>query len=151
MWVVVDCVLVKQSSEIPISKIHEATRPTVASSSSSVAASSGGGNLAAAAAAASGPVSRNPQFGSLWVGGILARKDQKLTFAAKSAEVQKGAEDMASSHKCTNQLAQQHSPYVLEHAHNLVDCYPWGEDAFTKAQAEYKSIFLSGISCLVCL
>jgi hypothetical protein len=26
-----------------------------------------------------------------------------------------------------------------------VDCYPWGEDAFTKAQAEYKSIFLSVI------
>ncbi|CAM6078188.1 unnamed protein product [Sphagnum tenellum] len=72
--------------------------------------------------------------------GILAGKDQKLTFAAKSAEVQKAAEDMASSHKCTNQLAQQHSPYVLEHAHNLVDCYPWGEDAFTKAQADFDSL-----------
>jgi hypothetical protein len=72
-------------------------RPTVASSS--VAGSRGGGNLAAAAA--SGSVSRNPQFGSLWVGGILARRDQKLAFAAKSAEVQKGAEDMALSHKYT--------------------------------------------------
>jgi hypothetical protein len=35
------------------------------------------------------------------VGGILARRDQKLAFAAKSAEVQKGAEDMALSYKYT--------------------------------------------------
>jgi hypothetical protein len=76
-------------------------RPTVASSSS-VAGSRGGGNLAGAGAgAASGSVSRNPQFGSLWLGGILARRDQKLAFAAKSAEVQKGAEDMTLSHKYT--------------------------------------------------
>ncbi len=78
-------------------------RPTVASYSS-VAGSRGAGNLAGAGAgagAASGSVSRNPQFGSLWVGGILARRDQKLAFAAKSAEVQKGAEDMALSHKYT--------------------------------------------------
>jgi hypothetical protein len=72
-------------------------RPTVASSSS-VAGSRRRGNLAAAA---SGSVSRNPQFCSLWVGGTLARRDQKLAFAAKSAEVQKGAEDMALSHKYT--------------------------------------------------
>ncbi|CAM6050757.1 unnamed protein product, partial [Sphagnum compactum] len=68
-----------------------------------VAGSRGGGNLAAAAASES--VSRNPQFGSLWVGEKEADKGHGLK----------------------------------------VDCYPWGEDAFTKAQAEYKSIFLSGV------
>jgi hypothetical protein len=57
--------------------------------------------------------------------------------------VQKGAEDMDSSHKYTNRLAHEHSPYLLQHSHNPVDWYPWGEDAFTKAQAEDKPIFLS--------
>jgi hypothetical protein len=116
-------------------------RPIVASSSS-VAGSRGGGNLAAAA---SGSVSRNLQFFSLWVGVILPGRDQKLAFSVKSGEVQKGAEDMESSHKYTNRLAHEHSPYLLQHAHNPVDWYPWGEDAFTKAQAEDKPIFLSGI------
>ncbi len=87
-----------------------------AAASSSVASISGSGNLAAA----SGSVSRNPQFFSLWVGVILPRRDQKLAFSVKSGEVQKGAEDMDSSHKYTNRLAHEHSPYLLQHAHNPV-------------------------------
>ena len=43
----------------------------------------------------------------------------------------------------TNRLAQQKSPYLLQHAHNPVDWYPWGEEAFQKAAAENKPIFLS--------
>ncbi|MCX7600957.1 MAG: thioredoxin domain-containing protein [Meiothermus sp.] len=42
-----------------------------------------------------------------------------------------------------NRLAQESSPYLLQHAHNPVDWYPWGEEAFTKARAENKPIFLS--------
>ncbi len=42
-----------------------------------------------------------------------------------------------------NRLAGQTSPYLLQHAHNPVDWYPWREDAFAKARAEGKPIFLS--------
>jgi uncharacterized protein YyaL (SSP411 family) len=42
-----------------------------------------------------------------------------------------------------NRLAQEKSPYLLQHAHNPVDWYPWGEAAFTKAKSENKPIFLS--------
>jgi len=43
----------------------------------------------------------------------------------------------------TNRLAQEQSPYLLQHAHNPVDWYPWGEEAFAKARGEGKPIFLS--------
>ena len=43
----------------------------------------------------------------------------------------------------TNRLAQETSPYLLLHAHNPVDWYPWGAEAFQRAKAEGKPIFLS--------
>ena len=43
----------------------------------------------------------------------------------------------------TNRLADEKSPYLLQHAHNPVDWYAWGEAAFAKARAEEKPIFLS--------
>ena len=43
----------------------------------------------------------------------------------------------------TNRLAQEKSPYLLQHAHNPVDWYPWGKEAFAKARSENKPIFLS--------
>ncbi|HKR65438.1 MAG TPA: thioredoxin domain-containing protein, partial [Thermoanaerobaculia bacterium] len=42
-----------------------------------------------------------------------------------------------------NRLHNQTSPYLLQHAHNPVDWYPWGEEAFAKARAEDKPVFLS--------
>ncbi|MDB4295970.1 thioredoxin domain-containing protein [bacterium] len=42
-----------------------------------------------------------------------------------------------------NRLAKEKSPYLLQHAHNPVDWYPWGEEAFKKAKAEKKMILLS--------
>ena len=45
--------------------------------------------------------------------------------------------------KHTNRLAKESSPYLLQHAHNPVDWYPWGEEAFEKAKRENKMIFLS--------
>ncbi|MHC4822350.1 MAG: thioredoxin domain-containing protein, partial [Planctomycetota bacterium] len=45
--------------------------------------------------------------------------------------------------KHTNRLAGETSPYLLQHAHNPVDWYPWGEEAFAKAKEEDKPIFLS--------
>jgi hypothetical protein len=43
----------------------------------------------------------------------------------------------------TNHLINEKSPYLLQHAHNPVDWYPWGEEAFAKARTENKPIFLS--------
>ena len=43
----------------------------------------------------------------------------------------------------TNHLAREKSPYLLQHQHNPVDWFAWGEDAFTKARQENKPIFLS--------
>ena len=48
-----------------------------------------------------------------------------------------------TEHKYTNHLADENSPYLLAHAHNPVDWYPWGDDALAKAKAEDKPIFLS--------
>ncbi len=42
-----------------------------------------------------------------------------------------------------NRLARETSPYLLLHAHNPVDWYPWGPEAFEKARKEGKLIFLS--------
>jgi uncharacterized protein len=42
-----------------------------------------------------------------------------------------------------NRLAHETSPYLLQHAHNPVDWYPWGEEAWARARAEDKPVFLS--------
>lgn len=48
-----------------------------------------------------------------------------------------------SQHKHTNRLINETSPYLLQHAHNPVDWYPWSEEALQKAQQEDKPILLS--------
>jgi len=49
----------------------------------------------------------------------------------------------ARSQRPANHLAGSTSPYLLQHAHNPVDWYPWGPEAFAKAKREGKPIFLS--------
>jgi len=46
-------------------------------------------------------------------------------------------------HEHTNRLIHETSPYLLQHAHNPVDWYPWGEEALEKARREDKPIVLS--------
>jgi uncharacterized protein YyaL (SSP411 family) len=46
-------------------------------------------------------------------------------------------------YRYTNRLVRAKSPYLLLHAHNPVDWYPWGNEAFEKARKENKPIFLS--------
>ena len=50
---------------------------------------------------------------------------------------------MSVVHKHTNRLAREKSPYLLQHAHNPVDWFAWGDEAFAKARAEKKPILLS--------
>ena len=42
-----------------------------------------------------------------------------------------------------NQLVDETSPYLLQHAHNPVDWHPWGDEALARARDEQKLIFLS--------
>ncbi|HYY96421.1 MAG TPA: thioredoxin domain-containing protein, partial [Pyrinomonadaceae bacterium] len=48
-----------------------------------------------------------------------------------------------SEHKHTNRLAGESSPYLLQHAHNPVDWYAWGEEALERSKRENKPILLS--------
>ncbi|MCW7459397.1 thioredoxin domain-containing protein [Leptospira bandrabouensis] len=50
---------------------------------------------------------------------------------------------MANMSKKPNRLVHEKSPYLLQHAHNPVDWFPWGTEAFEKAQKEDKIILLS--------
>ncbi len=50
---------------------------------------------------------------------------------------------MSAQHQHTNRLIDATSPYLLQHAHNPVDWYPWGEEALRLAREEDKPIFLS--------
>ncbi len=59
-----------------------------------------------------------------------------------SEKVSKPAVDPSLA-RHSNRLAREKSPYLLQHAHNPVDWYPWGAEAFDKAKREDKPIFLS--------
>jgi len=48
-----------------------------------------------------------------------------------------------TSHKHTNSLINETSPYLLQHAHNPVEWYPWGEEALQKAEKENKPLLIS--------
>ncbi len=49
----------------------------------------------------------------------------------------------SSENKKPNRLINEKSPYLLQHAYNPVEWYPWGEEAFRKAKTEDKPVFLS--------
>jgi uncharacterized protein YyaL (SSP411 family) len=63
--------------------------------------------------------------------------------ALTSGEEKKPKDGPKSKEKKTNRLARTSSPYLLQHAHNPVDWYPWGTEAFSKAKKEGKLVFLS--------
>ena len=49
----------------------------------------------------------------------------------------------SEKHEYTNRLANETSPYLLQHAHNPVDWYPWGEEALQAAKDQDKLILVS--------
>ena len=50
---------------------------------------------------------------------------------------------MSGEHQHTNRLIRETSPYLLQHAHNPVDWYPWGEEALARAREDEKPVLLS--------
>ncbi len=67
------------------------------------------------------------------MGGLLFGCSEKESTMSKTKKPPEGQ----------NRLALEQSPYLLQHADNPVDWYPWGDEAFEKAKAEDKPIFLS--------
>lgn len=55
---------------------------------------------------------------------------------------QKEGDPMPNKSK-PNRLIAEKSPYLLQHAHNPVDWFPWGEEAFEKAKRENKPVLVS--------
>lgn len=80
----------------------------------------------------------NPGEGQNEASNLTMKNDMTNTHTA-SAFV---ARELAKGKK-PNRLIQENSPYLLQHAFNPVDWYPWGEKAFEKARKEDKPIFLS--------
>jgi len=71
--------------------------------------------------------------------------DEKHDSAAEGdpQEPRRADESTPAKEHPANRLAKETSPYLLLHAHNPVDWYPWGEEALAKARQENKLIFLS--------
>ena len=74
----------------------------------------------------------------LYVAWILVSLQVSITHAG--AESAKKSSAKSVKH---NRLINESSPYLLQHATNPVDWYPWGKEAFEKAKKENKPIFLS--------
>ena len=53
------------------------------------------------------------------------------------------SKDNSNTYKFTNHLIHESSPYLLQHAHNPVNWYPWGEEALSKAKKENKLLLIS--------
>jgi uncharacterized protein YyaL (SSP411 family) len=60
-----------------------------------------------------------------------------------SRRLDAGGPNDAPRRPAVNRLAGESSPYLLQHAHNPVDWYPWGPEAFAKAKSEGKLVFMS--------
>ena len=55
----------------------------------------------------------------------------------------KEGDAMTNKTRVPNRLINEKSPYLLQHAYNPVNWFPWNQEAFDKAKAENKPIFLS--------
>ena len=62
---------------------------------------------------------------------------------ANTVRREKRMSTATGTYKHTNRLINESSPYLLQHAHNPVQWYPWGAEAFERAKKEDKPIFLS--------
>jgi len=76
---------------------------------------------------------------------VRSRHDASVRAASRPAASGDAvdARNPNGSFRYTNRLIHEESPYLLQHAHNPVDWYPWGPEAFAKARRENKPIFLS--------
>ena len=69
---------------------------------------------------------------------LAARDERRGKYAVRSEHI-----DAEGEPRYTNRLIHEDSPYLLQHAHNPVNWYPWGDAAFAAAERENKPVFLS--------
>ncbi len=74
---------------------------------------------------------------------VVACDTQSQTQADEHNEPVETMEDKDTVHKHTNRLIDETSPYLLQHAHNPVNWYAWGDEAFDKATKENKLVLVS--------
>ena len=77
------------------------------------------------------------------LGGCSPNQSVTLAEPPQSKETTASAEAPPAKEAPTNRLAKETSPYLLLHAHNPVNWFPWGPEALAKARDENKVIFLS--------
>ena len=80
----------------------------------------------------------NSNFGALHCGRAEFKRVN-----LKPTKLQNMATSSQEGERKGNRLLKEKSPYLLQHAYNPVDWYPWGEEAFEKSKKEQKPIFLS--------
>jgi len=66
-----------------------------------------------------------------------------MIMTGNTAKGEKNIPTTTATKKHTNRLIRESSPYLLQHAHNPVDWYPWGAEAFERAKKEDRPVFLS--------
>src|ERR1700728_4793355 len=74
---------------------------------------------------------------------LIAFAAGAILVAERGFAVDPEPKDKAKDIPKANRLAKESSPYLLQHAHNPVDWYAWGPEAFERAKKENKLIFLS--------
>ncbi|MCS1409662.1 MAG: Cellobiose 2-epimerase [Verrucomicrobia subdivision 3 bacterium] len=82
-------------------------------------------------------------FSALTILLITGAAVSGIYFLSTAAQINSKTTGSAKTIQHTNRLALEKSPYLLQHQHNPVDWYPWGQEAFDRAKAEDKLIFLS--------
>src|SRR5213594_1864918 len=82
-------------------------------------------------------------YGTIPPSTQLIRKTRNKIYKIPTGGTMSETTKQTSKYKHTNRLINETSPYLLQHAHNPVDWYPWGEEALQKAQQEDKPILLS--------
>ena len=65
------------------------------------------------------------------------------SYCASEENMQENTGHNDPKHKYTNRLIDESSPYLIMHAHNPVNWYPWGKEAFDKAKKENKPVIVS--------
>jgi uncharacterized protein len=81
------------------------------------------------------------RVGARWLAAVALMLSAAIVFGAENSVKEEARMEQKHSH--TNRLAKEKSPYLLQHQHNPVDWYAWGNEAFEKARKENKPILLS--------
>ncbi|HJP17925.1 MAG TPA: thioredoxin domain-containing protein [Nitrospinota bacterium] len=82
------------------------------------------------------------QINKLPAGSVSTSENPVLQPLVKKISME-NKQETTKSDKHYNRLINEKSPYLLKHAENPVDWYPWGDEAFKKAREEDKPVFLS--------